>query len=114
SRTGRTGAFNRLGVDAVAGHKVWDDQSKFRVRLGPLAFDHFRSFLPGGRLSDVLVDLVRYYVRGELDFDVQVVLKPPDVPRGTAGGGAALGGAGGATPRVSPRGAGAGVSRARR
>jgi type VI secretion system protein ImpH len=80
SRMGRTGQFNRLGIETVAGQKVWDDQGKFRVRLGPLDFDEFRDFLPGGRLSDILMDLVRFYVRVELDFDVQLILKAEEVP----------------------------------
>lgn len=80
SRAGRGGAYNRLGVDAVIGGKVWDDQSKFRVRLGPLGLDEFLDFLPGGRLTADLADLVRFYARGELDFDVQLVLKAAEVP----------------------------------
>jgi type VI secretion system protein ImpH len=77
---GIDGAFNRLGVDTVVGRKVWDDQSKFRVRIGPLGFEDFRDFLPGGRLADSLMDLIRFFVRGELDFDVQLVLKAEEVP----------------------------------
>jgi type VI secretion system protein ImpH len=78
TRTGR--AHSRLGIDTVVGSTVWDDQSKFRVRLGPLGFDDFRAFLPGGALSAELMDLVRFFARGELDFDVQLVLKAPEVP----------------------------------
>jgi type VI secretion system protein ImpH len=81
SRMGQgLGAFNRLGVDTVAGRRVWDDQCKFRVRIGPLGLREFREFLPGGRLADELMDLIRFFVRGELDFDVQLVLKAGDVP----------------------------------
>ena len=80
SRMGRNGSFNRLGIETVAGQKVWDDQSKFRVRIGPLGFEEFRDFLPGGRLADELMDLIRFFVRGELDFDVQLVLKADEVP----------------------------------
>jgi type VI secretion system protein ImpH len=80
SRMGRSGAFNCLGIDTVVGRNVWDDQSKFRVRIGPLGLDEFLDFLPGGRLVDELMDLIRLFVRGELDFDVQLVLKAADVP----------------------------------
>jgi type VI secretion system protein ImpH len=59
---------------------VWDVQSKFRVRIGPLDFAQFRKFLPGGVGSDRLMDLVRFYVRAELDFDVQLVLRADEVP----------------------------------
>ncbi|WP_165244020.1 type VI secretion system baseplate subunit TssG [Paludisphaera soli] len=80
SRLGRRGSFNRLGCDAVVGGKVWDVQSKFRVRMGPLTLEEFQGFLPGGAASDRLLDLIRFYDRGELDFDVQLVLKKEEVP----------------------------------
>jgi type VI secretion system protein ImpH len=80
SRAGRGGSFNALGRDAVAGRKVWDVQSKFRVRIGPLTFRQFRELLPGGAASDRLMHLVRFYVRAELDFDVQLILQAEEVP----------------------------------
>jgi type VI secretion system protein ImpH len=80
SRPGRRGTFNALGRDAVAGRKVWDVQSKFRVRIGPLDFRQFRALLPGGTGSGRLMHLVRYYVRAELDFDVQLILEAEEVP----------------------------------
>jgi type VI secretion system protein ImpH len=80
SRLGRAGGFNRLGRDAVAGRKVWDAQSKFRLRLGPLTFASFREFLPDGSASEGLMGLVRFYTRSEFDFDVQLILKKEDVP----------------------------------
>lgn len=61
--------------------RAWDLQSKFRVRIGPLTFRQFREMLPGGTASDRLMHLVRFYVRAELDFDVQLILKAEEVPR---------------------------------
>ena len=80
SRPGRRGTFHALGRDAVAGRKVWDVQSKFRVRIGPLSFRQFRALLPGGTAADRLMHLVRFYVCAEMDFDVQLILKAEDVP----------------------------------
>jgi type VI secretion system protein ImpH len=77
---GTRGVFNQLGRDVVVGRKVWDLQSKFRVRLGPLSFAEFRALLPGGETSERLMQLVRFYVRAELEFDVQLVLKAEEVP----------------------------------
>ncbi|MDG3005789.1 type VI secretion system baseplate subunit TssG [Paludisphaera mucosa] len=88
TRLGRRGSFARLGVDAVAGGKVWDVQSKFRVRVGPLSLEEFHEFLPDGPASKRLTDLVRFYDRGEMDFDVQLVLKKEDVPPCRVGSGA--------------------------
>lgn len=86
SRLGPSGSNCQLGIDLVAGERVWDVQSKFRVRLGPLdyaAFDEFlpdRSARPSRKAFFLLVHLVRLYVGPELDFDVQPVLRAEDVP----------------------------------
>ena len=87
TRLGRGGSFNRLGRDAVAGAKVWDVQSQFRVRVGPLSLADFREFLPGGGGCARLMDLVRLYSRGELEYDVQLVLRKEEVPACRIGGG---------------------------
>lgn len=77
----RLGAKNsRLGTDLVCGDRVWDNQSRFRVRLGPLSFATFRAFLPRGSAWRPLNDLVRFLVGKELDFDVQPVLKKEEIP----------------------------------
>ena len=47
----RLGEFGSLGVDAVAGERVWDVQSRFRVRLGPLRYPQFEDLLPDPRPS---------------------------------------------------------------
>ena len=80
------GSFGTLGVDAVAGERVWDVQSKFRVRLGPMSLEQFTELLPDpepvrARKSLYLVmQLARTYAGPELDFDLQLVLAAPDVP----------------------------------
>ncbi len=77
---------NQLGVSAVAGDRVWDRQSKFRVRLGPMTYDQFTEFLPDRdpvterKTFFLLVHLIRLYAEPTLDFDVQLVLKAEEVP----------------------------------
>ena len=70
------GRHNRQGRDVVLGKRVWNVESKFRIRLGPLGLDDFYRFLPppiGECLID-LTELTRTYVGTEFDFDVQLVL----------------------------------------
>ncbi len=77
----RLGAANSaLGVDVVCGERVWNVQSNFRVRLGPLRFQQYMSFLPSGPSFRPLGDLTRFLAGQELDFDVQPVLKAAEVP----------------------------------
>jgi type VI secretion system protein ImpH len=85
SARGRS-ANNQLGVTAVAGHRVWGVQSKFRIKIGPLAYDDFVRYSPlGDRLTPVS-QFVRTYAGPDLDFDVQVVLRREDVPACRLGG----------------------------
>ena len=80
------GANNELGVSLVAGERVWDVQSKMRLRLGPLGRRDFETLLPDRspaaerKTFFVLSQLVRFYVGPEFDFDVQLVLRKEDVP----------------------------------
>jgi type VI secretion system protein ImpH len=69
----------QLGV-LVVGRRVWDLQSKFRLRLGPLTYEQFRGFMPDGDAFRRLCELTRSYVGLEFDYDVQPVLKRAEVP----------------------------------
>lgn len=69
-----------LGVDTVAGSRIWDQQSTFRLRLGPLTLSEYVSFLPNGSRFRPLHDLTRFYVGIEFTFEVQLVLKAEEVP----------------------------------
>ncbi|MEW4568329.1 type VI secretion system baseplate subunit TssG [Tautonia sp. JC769] len=80
TRLGRRGPYHGLGTEAIVGRKIWDDQSKFRVCLGPMGFQDFRKFLPEGDAFHALMDLIRFFVRSELDFDVRLILKSAEVP----------------------------------
>ncbi len=75
-----------LGVNAVAGERVWDVVSKFRVRLGSLNYSEFVEFLPdpapvtARKGIFLLSQLVRLYVGIELDFEIQLALRGDEVP----------------------------------
>lgn len=73
-------ANSSLGVNTVVGTKVWDDQSKFRVRLGALKFSEFQAFLPNGTAYKPVKAIIRFMVGQELDFDIQLKLKAKEVP----------------------------------
>jgi type VI secretion system protein ImpH len=73
-------ANSALGVSAIIGTRVWDQQSKFRIRLGGLTFREFQDFLPNGTANKALRSIVVFMVGMEFDFDVQLVLKAKQVP----------------------------------
>ena len=74
------GRFQQLGVDAVAGARVYDVQGSFRVELGPLDYAAFRDFMPDGPLMAELVAFTRTYVGPALGFDVRLTLKASEIP----------------------------------
>jgi type VI secretion system protein ImpH len=77
----RLGAANdALGSSAVAGIRIWDQQAKFKLRVGPLGYGEFMRLLPGGDAHQRFVQLARYCAGQEFDFDVQLVLNAAEVP----------------------------------
>jgi type VI secretion system protein ImpH len=77
----KLGARNsKLGESTIAGTRVWDQQSKFRIKLGPLNFKKFQAFLPNGTAFRPASSIVRFMVGLELDFDMQLRLKAAEVP----------------------------------
>lgn len=77
----RLGSSNsQLGMTTVAGARVWDAQSKFRIRVGPLTLKELKDFIPVGSAFRPMTELVRLLVGLEFDFDLQLVLKREAVP----------------------------------
>ena len=82
----RLGEFGVLGLDAVAGERVWDVQSRFRVRIGPLNYSQFEDLLPDlepqprRKTFFLVAQLARLFAGSEFDFDIQLVLSAKEVP----------------------------------
>jgi len=70
----------QLGVGAVVGDEVWDQQSGVRIRLGPLTLGQYLEFLPGGAAHEPLRVLTRVFAGDTIDFEVQLVLRREDAP----------------------------------
>lgn len=87
SRLGRS----RLGSDAVLGRRVWDRQSKFRIKIGPMSLQQYQDFLPGSCTLQRLADWVALYTNGELGWDVRLTLRHAEIPPLQLAGGARLG-----------------------
>jgi type VI secretion system protein ImpH len=69
-----------LGVNSITGTNVWDQQSKFRIRLGPLTFTQFQAFLPTGSARKAFLSIVKLVAGIEFDHDVQLRLLGRQVP----------------------------------
>jgi type VI secretion system protein ImpH len=55
-------------------------QGSFRVKLGPLDYARFKTFMPDATQMAQLAALTRTYVGPALSFDVQLTLKGSEVP----------------------------------
>jgi len=73
-------ANSSLGASAIIGTRIWEQQSKFRVRLGAMSFKEFQDFLPNGAAHKSLKSINRFMVGLEFDFDMQLILKAKQVP----------------------------------
>lgn len=69
-----------LGRDTMVGTHVWNQQSKFKVKLGPLPLKKFKAFLPNGDAHRPLGSIIRFMVGEEMDFNAQLVLDQQQVP----------------------------------
>jgi type VI secretion system protein ImpH len=81
TRENPDGVNAQLGLNFVAGTRVWSIDSKLRIRIGPVRYKQFKQLMPGQKNLVQLAQIVRQYVGPTLDFDVQVVLAKEDVPK---------------------------------
>jgi len=72
---------SQLGVGTVVGDEIWDQQSRIRLKLGPLTQEQYLAFLPGGAAYEPLRDLTRFVCGVHLEVEVQLILQRAVVPR---------------------------------
>jgi type VI secretion system protein ImpH len=77
----RLGVANALlGEDVMLGREVTLVDAAVRLRAGPLDWERFAGLLPDAPEHRQFVELARFATGEGLDFDVQLVLRPEDVP----------------------------------
>lgn len=84
-------SFNALGQDAVAGSRVWDATTRFRIVIGPISHAQYARFLPHGDAYAQLRDLVSLYAGVEFDWELVPVLQRGEVPLSWLGNSVLLG-----------------------
>ncbi|XHS77594.1 type VI secretion system baseplate subunit TssG [Burkholderiaceae bacterium UC74_6] len=88
------GRGRRLGHDTLLGHRVWDEQSRVRLHIGPLPFAQAQRLLPplhaaakatakaaaSASLHDAFAALVRLMLDNRHDAEIDIEVLPPTVP----------------------------------
>jgi len=76
----------QVGMGVVVGDEIWDQQSRARIRIGPLSMAQYQNFLPGGSAHEPLKALLKFFSNDEIDFEVMLILEREEVPRCEVGG----------------------------
>ena len=80
SSLGRLGQNQILGQSIVLGKRIWDQQGRFLVIVGPLSLLQFLDFLPDGTAYKPLCALTRFYAGPEFEFRVRLKIRAGDIP----------------------------------
>lgn len=72
---------HQLGYDLTLGRYVYDGTGRFKIVLGPMGYDEYLSFLPGGHQRERLRGIVDTFTRGVADADLELHVKADAAPR---------------------------------
>ena len=75
-----SGNYNRLGLDAVLGERVWSVQNCFRILVGPINEERIYPLLPDGPDDIQIRDIVETYCGKEYEYEVQLLIEAKSVP----------------------------------
>jgi len=78
----KLGVMNhQLGESLTIGRYVFDGTGRFTIVLGPVGYDEYLSFLPGGHRQPVLRGVVDTFTRGIYDVMLEIHVKTEAAPR---------------------------------
>jgi type VI secretion system protein ImpH len=77
---GRSGQNQLLGQTIVLGSRIWDQQGRFWIVVGPLSLEHFLQFLPDGNAYQPFCAMARFYVGAEFEFRIRLKIKAAEIP----------------------------------
>jgi len=69
----------RLSQGAVAGKKVFDRTAKFRVSLGPVDVNTYKSLLPGSDNARLLKNIISLYINEPLICELEISCRQRDL-----------------------------------
>lgn len=70
-----------LGESLTIGRYVFDASSRYKIVLGPLGYDDYLAFLPGGHKRPMMRGVCAVFTRGYYDVLLELHVKPDAAPR---------------------------------
>jgi type VI secretion system protein ImpH len=77
---GRLGKNQVLGQSVVLGSRIWDQQGRFLIVVGPISLEQYLDFLPEGSAYTPLCKLARFYAGQEFEFRLRLKLHAAEIP----------------------------------
>ena len=78
----KIGVMNhQIGHSLTIGRYVFDASSRYKIVLGPLGYDDYLAFLPGGYKRPILRGVCAVFTRGMYDVQLELHVKPDAAPR---------------------------------
>lgn len=77
---GATGQFNVLGENFVLGKMAWDKVGHITVSIGPMNLSYFCTFFPEKDAYKSVCDLITFYTKDAITFDLNLILEKEEVP----------------------------------
>ncbi|KWA70835.1 type VI secretion protein [Burkholderia ubonensis] len=90
-RMGHPGPAATMGQGAMLGRVAPDRQHRFRIVVGPLDLHAYLRFTPQGEDLPRLVEWVRAFVGYELEWELELRIKPESAPPAVMGGAQRMG-----------------------
>ncbi|MDC0677132.1 MULTISPECIES: type VI secretion system baseplate subunit TssG [Sorangium] len=78
----KLGVMNhQLGESLTLGRYVFDGSGRYKVVLGPVGYDEYLSFLPGGRRQDLVRGVIETFTPGIHDVMLEIHVDTEEAPR---------------------------------
>jgi type VI secretion system protein ImpH len=74
-------ANHQLGESLVIGRYVYDGSGRYKIRLGPLQYDDYLSFLPGGHRRPFMQQVINTFTPGIHDVMLELMVDLEAAPR---------------------------------
>ncbi len=84
---GRKGKNQTLGESVILGRKIWYQESKFQLKIGPLRLDQYLDLLPLKKSHSfyTLYKMTKHYSGPEYNFDFRYLVHSGELPKARLG-----------------------------